>query len=88
MSKSFKYTLLICLLLGLLLGLAAGAGAESMDPQAIRQEIQQLRMRYTDKHPDVQILKRRLQKAEKLQKDREARQLARERQEQEASSEE
>jgi len=40
---------------------------EEASPQAIRKQIEQLRIVYTDDHPDIQILKRRLDRAEKAQ---------------------
>ena len=47
----------------LLAGVQARATEES-SPEAIRAELRNLLIRYTNEHPDVQILKRRLELAE------------------------
>jgi hypothetical protein len=54
--------ILACLLLACPL-LARADRNEEGDPQAIRKEIEKLRIFYTDEHPDIQILKRRLDRA-------------------------
>lgn len=59
----------LALCASLLLAPAARAAGdyEETTPQAIQAEIQRLRVVYTDDHPDIQILKRRLQRALELQ---------------------
>ncbi len=53
--------------------LAGGGAVQADDPRAIEQEIEELRIRYTDQHPDIQILKRRLERARQIRAEREAR---------------
>jgi hypothetical protein len=44
-----------------------------MEPNVIRQELEGLRTRYTDQHPDVILLQRKLEKAEEMKRQRESR---------------
>ncbi len=60
--KKTAAVILACLLLGSPLLARAERDVEA-DPQAIRKEIEKLRISYTDEHPDIQILKRRLDRA-------------------------
>jgi hypothetical protein len=60
--KKTAVIVLVCLLLACPL-LAHADRDEESDPQAIRKEIEKLRIFYTDDHPDIQILKRRLDRA-------------------------
>lgn len=57
--------------LALLAGLVLAAGGDTLNPVAIRAELRHLRTRYTENHPDVQLLERRLEKALELQRRRE-----------------
>jgi hypothetical protein len=70
--KKTAVVILACLLLASPLPALAERDGES-NPQAIRKEIEKLRIVYTDDHPDIQILKRRLDRAlrSKAQQDRE-----------------
>ncbi|KMY65750.1 hypothetical protein AAU61_20120 [Desulfocarbo indianensis] len=42
--------------------------ASSLDPDLIRQELERLRVLYSDEHPDVILLQRKLEKAEELKR--------------------
>lgn len=44
--------------------------ASSLDPNLIRQELERLRILYSDEHPDVILLQRKLEKAEELKRRR------------------
>jgi hypothetical protein len=46
-----------------------------MDPNLIRKELEGLRTKYTDQHPDVILLQRKLEKAEEIKRRRESRKI-------------
>lgn len=54
--------------------MAWAESSDDLDPNAIRQKIEGLRTLYTDEHPDVILLQRKLEKAEKIKRQRESRQ--------------
>ena len=72
-KSTMRFLLTILIILPLLLpGLAGAAQLTSQHPDDIRRELERLKVFYTDQHPDVQRLKRHLQRALELQKQKKA----------------